>query len=107
MIALNTPTDFLGAIQAVLGYAPQHLEPGRFYRFGPRKSGWAKLFADCLGGVFGDYRQNISSHWMARQPQHQSPAELASMRHQICQAAVEREAAQRAQWAKNAERNAP
>ena len=106
MIALNTPTDFLGAIQAVLGYAPQHLEPGRFYRFGPRKSGWAKLFADCLGGVFGDYRQNISSHWMARQPQHQSPAELASMRHQICQAAVEREAAQRAQWAKNAERNA-
>ena len=61
MIALNTPTDFLGAIQATLGYAPQHLEPGRFYRFGPRKSGWAKLFADCLGGVFGDYRQNISS----------------------------------------------
>ena len=106
MIVLKTLTDFIGAIQAVLGYAPQHLEPGRFYRFGPRKSGWAKLFADGLGGVFGDYRQNISSHWMARQPLHQSPAELESMRRQIRQAAVEREAAQRAQWGKNAERNA-
>ena len=106
MIVLNNLTDFIGAIQAVLGYAPQHLEPGRFYRFGPRKSGWAKLFTDGLGGVFGDYRQNISSHWMARQPLHQSPAELESMRRQIRQAAVEREAAQLAQWAKNAERNA-
>ncbi len=104
MIALNTPTDFLGAIQATLGYAPQHLEPGRFHRFGPRKSGWAKLFNDCLGGVFGDYRQNLSSHWMARQ--HRSPAELASMRRQILHAAREREIEQRAQWVKNAERNA-
>lgn len=106
MIAVSTPTDFVGAIQAVLGYAPQHVEPGRFYRFGPRKSGWAKLFADSLGGVFGDYRQNISSQWMARQPLHQSPAELESMRRQIHHAAVKREAAQRAQWARNAERNA-
>ena len=48
MIALKTTTDFLGAIQVTLGYAPQHLEPGRFCRFGPRKSGWAKLFSDCL-----------------------------------------------------------
>ncbi|MCZ2103548.1 MAG: DUF1484 domain-containing protein [Burkholderiales bacterium] len=106
MIALTNIIEFLSLIQASLGYAPQHLEPGRFCRFGPRKSGWAKLFADGLGGVFGDYRQNISSRWMARQPLHQSPAELESMRRQIRQAAVEREAAQRAQWAKNAERNA-
>ncbi len=105
MIALNTTNEFLGAIQVSLGYAPQYLEPGRFCRFGPRKSGWAKLFADCLGGVYGDYRQNLSSHWSARQPQHQSPAELAAMRHHVQLAAREREAEQRAQWTKNAERN--
>ena len=94
MIALKTTTDFLGVIQATLGYAPQHLEPGRFYRFGPRKSGWAKLFSDCLGGVFGDYRQNLSRHWSVRQARHQSPAELAAMRRHVEQAAHEREAEQ-------------
>ncbi|MEI2623666.1 MAG: toprim domain-containing protein [Giesbergeria sp.] len=106
MIALKTTTDFLGAIQVTLGYAPQHLEPGRFCRFGPRKSGWAKLFADCLGGVFGDYRQNLSSHWSAHQARHQSPVELAAMRRHVEKAAREREAEQREQWVKNAERNA-
>ena len=105
MIALNPTNEFLGAIQASLGYAPQYLEPGRFCRFGPRKSGWAKLFSDCLGGVYGDYRQNLSTHWSARQPQHQSRAEQAAMRHHVQLAAREREAEQRAQWAKNAERN--
>lgn len=105
MITLNTTNEFLGAIQASLGYAPQYLEPGRFCRFGPRKSGWAKLFFDCLGGVYGDYRQNLSTHWSARQPQHQSRAEQAAMRHHVQLAAREREAEQRAQWAKNAERN--
>ena len=106
MIALKTTTDFLGAIQVTLGYAPQHLEPGRFCRFGPRKSGWAKLFVDCLGGVFGDYRQNLSRHWSARQVRQQSPAEMAAMRRHVEQAAREREAEQRAQWVKDAERNA-
>ncbi|WP_162150976.1 toprim domain-containing protein [Acidovorax sp. JHL-3] len=106
MIALNTTNEFLGAIQASLGYAPQYLEPGRFCRFGPRKSGWAKLFSDGFGGVFGDHRQSVSSHWSACPPQHQSPAELASMRLQIRLAALEREAEQHAQWDKNAQRNA-
>ena len=105
MIALNPTNEFLGAIQASLGYAPQYLEPGRFCRFGPRKSGWAKLFSDCLGGVYGDYRQNLSTHWSARQPQHQSRAEQAAMRHHVQLAAREREAEQRAQWARNAESN--
>ena len=105
MIALDTTNEFLGAIQATLGYAPQHLEPGRFCRFGPRKSGWAKLFSDGFGGVFGDHRQNLSSHWSTRQPQHQSLVEMAAMRHHLHLAAREREAEQRAQWARNAESN--
>lgn len=105
MIALNTTTEFLAFIQARLGYAPQHLEPGRFYRFGPRKSGWAKLFSDGFGGVFGDYRQNVSSHWSTHQPEHLSPSELACMRQQIRLAALEREAEQCAQWEENAQRN--
>ena len=104
MMATKTDADFLHTIAATLGYAPPSVEPGKFHRFGPRKSGWAKLFADCLGGVFGDYRQNLSSHWSARD--NQTPDELAAMRRQVQQAAREREAEQRNQWARNAASNA-
>ena len=104
MIAMNSEADFLGTITAALGYGPKHLEPGKFHRFGPRKSGWAKLFTDCLGGVFGDYRQNLSSLWIARE--NQTPAELAAMRREMQQAMRQRAAEQRGQWAKHFASNA-
>ena len=104
MISAKTPDDFLHTIMAALGYAPPRAEPDKWLRFGPRKSGWAKMFPDGLGGVFGCYKQNLSSHWNARA--NQTPAELAAMRHQLHLAAREREAVQRAQWAKNALKNA-
>ncbi len=104
MIAAKTPDDFLHTIMAALGYAPPRAEPDKWLRFGPRKSGWAKLFSDGLGGVFGCYKQNLSSHWSART--NQTPSELAAMRQQMHLAAREREAAQRLQWAKNAAKNA-
>ena len=104
MIAVKTPDDFLHIIMSTLGYAPAHVVPDKFLRLRPRKSGWAKLFSDGLGGVFGCYKQNLSSHWSARV--NQTPSELAAMRHQMHQAAREREAAQLVQWAKNALKNA-
>jgi len=103
MIAMKSESDFLGTIMATLGYAPRHLEPGKFQRFGPRKSGWAKLFDDCLGGVFGDYRQNLSSHWSARQSQ--SAGERRQLQMQMQRAIREREAERRAQWTRNAKSN--
>ena len=62
------------------------------------------MFSDGLGGVFGCYKQNVSSHWSARATQ--TPTELATMRRHVQQAAREREAVQRAQWAANAVKNA-
>ena len=47
--------------------------------------------------MFGDYRQNLSSHWSAGE--NQTPAELAAMRRQTQQAMRAREAEQRGQWA--------
>ena len=104
MTTIKTDADFLHTILATLGYAPKEVEPGKFHRFGPRKSGWAKLFADCMGGVFGDYRQGLSSQWSARK--NQTTEELATMRKQMQHAAREREAAQRSQWARNETSNA-
>lgn len=100
----NANHDFLHTIMATMGRTPTQIEPGKFHRFGPRKSEWAKLFADGMGGVFGDFRQGLSFHWSARD--HQTPAELANMRRQIQQAACEREAEQRRQWARNDASNA-
>ena len=101
---MNAFDEFRQVIMATLGYAPEYLAPGKFQRFGPRKSCWAKPFDDGLGGVFGDYRQNLSSHWSAKE--NQTPAELAAMHRHIQQATREREALQREQWAKNALKNA-
>lgn len=105
MITAKIQASFVGTIVATLGYGPkQPPKPGKFCRFGPRQSGWAKLFPDCLGGVFGCHRQNLSRHWSAKE--NQTPAELAAMRRHIQQAAREREAVQFEQWAKNAVKNA-
>jgi putative DNA primase/helicase len=104
MIAMNSKADFLGTVTAALGYGPKHLVPGKFHRFGPRKSGWAMLFIDCLGGVFGDFRQNVSSHWSAREIH--TSAELAAMRIQIRLVIRARDTEQRERWAKHFTSNA-
>ena len=104
MIALKSQSDFLDTIYSTLGYSLKEIEPGKFHRFGPRKSGWAKLFDDYAGGVFGCYRQGIKSHWSARKQQ--SPAEIDAMHQRVHHAMRERAIEQRAQWAKNALRNA-
>ena len=104
MSAIKKDNDFLSAIMATLGYAPTHVEPEKFHRFGPRNSGWAKLFSDGLGGTFGCFKRNLSCQWNARA--NQTPAELAAMRQQMHHAALDRDAAQRNQRAKNALKNA-
>ena len=104
MIATKSQADLLNTVLATLGHAPTQSEPGKFQRFGRRKSGWLKMFSDGMGAVFGDHRMGITSHWSARE--NQTPAELAAMRQQIKLAAMEREREQRIQWAKNADANA-
>ena len=96
--------DAIEYIRAGLGFAPRDLKPGKFVRFGVRQSGWAKLFDDGLGVAFGCYRQGISTHVQLRQPK--SEAERERLKQQIAQAAAERETAQKAEWAKNAMKNA-
>lgn len=65
MNASQCSPDFLATIMTTLGHAPTQLIPGVLHRFGHRNSCWAKLFEDGLGGVFGDFRQNISERWIA------------------------------------------
>ncbi len=106
---MNPTNSFRDAILSVLGHAPEVIEPGRFQRFATSNrrgddAGWCKLFDDLRGGVFGCYRQGISETWSAEWQEHLSPAQRAELARQVAQAAAERHAQQRQQWAENARR---
>lgn len=104
------PIDaFRDAIHERLGYAPDHIEPGKLHRFptcGRRSdlAGWCKLFDDERAGVFGDYRQGISETWSAVERHRLTVAEHAAIDARIVAARAERQAQQQEQWAVNAKR---
>lgn len=107
---MTSPHDqFRSAILSALGHAPDLIEPGRFQRFATRdrrgdSAGWCKLFADLRGGVFGCYRQGVSATWSAADRNAMTRHDRAALARQVMAATVEREAEQRRQWARNAER---
>ncbi|MDD2465464.1 MAG: DUF3987 domain-containing protein [Desulfobulbus sp.] len=77
---------------------PEHVEPGRFYRFpgiGKRNgntAGWCKLFDDGLGGSFGDYSNGLSESWQAERKQPFTEAERAVFRRQVAESRKQAEA---------------
>jgi phage/plasmid primase-like uncharacterized protein len=97
------------AMLAVLGHAPECIEPGRFQRFATSdrrgdSAGWCKLFEDMRGGVFGCYRAGVSETWCAADRAAMTRAQRAELARQVQAATAEREAQQRQQWAENAQR---
>lgn len=107
---MSDPSEaFRLAIVAVLGHAPEVIEPGRFHRFATSDrraddAGWCKLFDDLRGGVFGCYRQGVSESWSAADRATMTREQRADLARQVMAATVEREAQQRQQWAENAHR---
>lgn len=100
---------FRAAMHASLGNAPELIEPDKLHRFATRDrrgddAGWCKLFADMRGGVFGCMRQGISETWTVADRRSMSAGERVAHARQIADAARERHAAQREQWAKNGAR---
>lgn len=64
---------FHDAIRMTIGYSPDStmLSPGKMIRFSTSnkpqdRSGFAKLFPDGEGGIFGCWRQGISQTWQSR-----------------------------------------
>ena len=106
---LDPIKDFRAAIVAMLGHAPDTIEPSRFHRFptSDRRSddaGWCKLFTDLRGGVFGCYRQGISEAWNATDRATMTREQRIELARQVMAATAEREAAQRKAWVGNAQR---
>ncbi len=99
---------FRAAIMAALGHAPEAVEPGKLQRFATRdrrgdSAGWCMLF-DGQRGVFGDWRSGRVETWVASDRRTMTHGERAALAAQVAAATREREAAQRRQWAVNAER---
>lgn len=90
--------DFRDAIRAAGLNPPDVIEPGRWHRFpgyGKAKgntAGWCRLFADGMGGVFGDYSTELSEQWQARRERPISFVEREAYREQVKRAQAERDA---------------
>ena len=68
---MNSAIEQFRDFAAGCGYElPQHIEPGRFVRFGTNgkrgdDSGYAKLFPDLEGGIVGDFKSGRVETWQA------------------------------------------
>lgn len=90
---------------------PEVIEPGKLHRFPTNgragdDAGWCKLFPDCEGGVFGDFRSGLSETWQARREKPFTSVEREAFR-QRCEAErrerdaeTARERAQAVKWAR-------
>ena len=72
---MNNITSFQEAIRAAVGYFPDAgtISPGKMIRFSTSdkpqdRAGFAKLFDDGEGGIFGCWRRGISEAWQSRTP---------------------------------------
>lgn len=68
---MSTIGDFFDAIRDAGMIPPQSIAPGEFVRFpgsgktNGNSAGWAMLFEDGRGGVFGDWSRDFSDTWQA------------------------------------------
>jgi len=69
---MNTVTEqFRQAIVAVGLEPPNHIDPGREFRFpglgksSKNRAGWGFMFDDMRGGTFGDFSSGLESNWQA------------------------------------------
>lgn len=110
---MNTLHDFLAAVRAELGHAPDadRVRPGEFTRFSTNgkpgnRDGWLKWFADGYGGCYGCKRQQVSASWQAGRRGYLSPADRLARARERAEASARSTERQRQQWAENARRNA-
>ena len=102
--------EFRAAIAATGMEPPQRIEAGKFHRFpgigktGANTSGYCRLFADGLGGVYGDFASGISETWQAKRTHPFSAAEREAFNRRIGEAKAEADREREAQQAQAAAR---
>jgi len=91
---------------------PDVIEPGKLYRFpgvGKRNgntAGWCKLFADGLGGSFGDFAADFSQNWQAKREKPFTRSERQAFKRKTEQAKAQADAERTARHAEAARKAA-
>lgn len=103
---MSYPHALHDAITALIGHAPEQIEPGTITRFSTSQrrrddAGWVYLFDDGQGASFGDYRTGAAGHWSAHERRLMTPGEQAAFAAQVAKAKAERDKAQAQRWARN------
>ena len=81
---------------------PDNIEPEKLYRFpGTNKrsgntAGWCKLFANGVGGVYGDFSQDFSASWQAVRSTPISAAQRRAFNRQIAESKATADAERKA-----------
>lgn len=103
------PTDqFRDVIRAAGLQPPDVIEPGKFHKFpgeGKRNgntAAWCKLFADGIGGIFGDYSTGLSTGWQANRETPYTQAERETFMRDVAEAKAQAEKEQAERQAKAA-----
>lgn len=104
--------QFREAIRSIGLNPPDVIETGVMHRFpgaGKRNgntAGWCKLFADCMGGAYGDYSQDISAHWQAERSTPYTPAQCDAFSRKVQESTAQAEAGKLAKQSAAAKRAA-
>lgn len=94
------------------GLRPGDIEPGRLHRFpgadkgNDNRAGWARMFEDGQGGVFGDWSTGLSGIWQAEQIKPMTPAEQEAFRRKVVEAKQKAKLEQQSRQAAAAKRAA-
>lgn len=86
---MDNHTSFRDAMQQEGLTPPKHITLGQIYRFpgvGKTKgntAGWCKMFADGLGGVYGDHSSNLYKTWQADKGNAFTPEERSAFNKQV------------------------
>lgn len=94
------------------GMQPCNIEPGRLHRFpgadkgGDNRAGWARIFDDGQGGVFGDWSTGLSETWQAAPGKPLTPAEQEAFLRKVVEAKQKAEQERQSRQAAAAKRAA-
>ena len=95
---LNNINEFRKAMREAGLTPPDAIEPGTLHRFPGidkgkgNEAGWCRMFADGLGGVYGDWSNDLSASWQAARSAAFTPAERDALNRQIADARASAEA---------------
>ena len=108
MTKSESTDSFKTAIAAAGLQPPDHIEPGRWVRFPgigkkeKNQAGFAFMFLDGLGGMYGDFSSGVKETWHAEKVKEFGPVEMADFKKIVENARKEAEKRQVREHAKAA-----